>query len=297
MLHETTLAGCERKPFANYIFGQIDVPALATDTSPIPPFDMSRTMKLNPQNEMVQRIHAFIGMNVERVCQTLDRQDRERRRQDDVRQLQREADAIAEMINNDFRDWRDRIRQVLTQTAGANDEKPAIIEGDGDELGGEGDIAATVVSEDGGVREFERDGPPNPDPEPDSSGPLYREDADGEERVGRKEADPSRKSRSGGFKVDFREMGTDEARAKYERGERTIFVNLEHPQIVAALGVGGIEDPAFRRLAYEVAFSEYAVALAVELANEGYFLDVNEPITEIRDTLNRLATIAASLYR
>lgn len=92
-------------------------------------------------------------------------------------------------------------------------------------------------------------------------------------------------------------MGSDEARAKYDRGDRAILINLEHPQIVAALGVGGIGDATFRRLAYEVAFSEYAVALAVELANEGYFIDVHEPITEIRETMNRLATSGAALYR
>ena len=97
--------------------------------------------------------------------------------------------------------------------------------------------------------------------------------------------------------MDFRPMGPEEARAKYESNERTIIVNLEHPQITAALSVGGIEDPAFRRLAYEVAFSEYAIGLAVELARSGYFIDMRQPITEIRDTMNRLATKAAALYR
>jgi hypothetical protein len=47
--HETSLAGSERKPFANYIFGSLDVPALATDRSSISPFDMSRSMRLNPR--------------------------------------------------------------------------------------------------------------------------------------------------------------------------------------------------------------------------------------------------------
>ena len=45
--HEVTLSGCERKPFANYLFGQFEVPALARDKSLISPFDMSRSMRLN----------------------------------------------------------------------------------------------------------------------------------------------------------------------------------------------------------------------------------------------------------
>ena len=41
VLHESTLAGQEKRQFVNYIFGNIDVPTLAHDKSPIPPFDMS----------------------------------------------------------------------------------------------------------------------------------------------------------------------------------------------------------------------------------------------------------------
>ena len=41
--HETTLAGCERKPFAEYLFGSIDVLALGRDQSATPAFDMSRS--------------------------------------------------------------------------------------------------------------------------------------------------------------------------------------------------------------------------------------------------------------
>ena len=295
VLHETTLAGCDRRAFSNYIFGQLEVPSLGTDTSPIPPFDMARTMRLNPQNETVALIHAFIGMNIERACQHLEQQDRQRRRTEEVKRLQKEADAIAELINEDFTDWRSRIQQVLSQTSGSSDKKPSIIGGDGDDLGGEGDISSTEVAPVGGVGGGS--GTQAVGPEPANSGPALEQAADGEKSAGTRTRDPSRRARGGGFNVDFRPMGPEEARAKYESNERTIIVNLEHPQITAALSVGGIEDPAFRRLAYEVAFSEYAIGLAVELARSGYFIDMRQPITEIRDTMNRLATKAAALYR
>src|SRR5262245_32624530 len=50
--HETTSVGCEKKSFANYLFGTIEVPTIGADTSPTPPFDMSRSMRLNPRNEI-----------------------------------------------------------------------------------------------------------------------------------------------------------------------------------------------------------------------------------------------------
>ncbi len=87
--HETSLAGSERKPFANYRFGAVDVPALAADRSPISPFDMSRSMRLNPRNEVVEQIYGFVGSNVERVRLELEKQDRERRKAAETKKLEK----------------------------------------------------------------------------------------------------------------------------------------------------------------------------------------------------------------
>jgi hypothetical protein len=96
-------------------------------------------------------------------------------------------------------------------------------------------------------------------------------------------------------KFDF--MGAESHRAKYVSGERTIYLNLDHPQLAAAKGTGPVDDPVFRRLAYEVAFSEYAIALAMELAQlDGYYIDPTDPIFDIGETLNRLARRGAHLY-
>ena len=108
----------------------------------------------------------------------------------------------------------------------------------------------------------------------------------------------TRKARPhGGFNVKFDHMGPESHRAKYMPDERTIYLNLDHPQLTAARGTGSIEEPNFRRLAYEVAFTEYAIALATELAQlDGYFYELTDPIVEIGDTLNRLARKGAHLY-
>jgi hypothetical protein len=91
-------------------------------------------------------------------------------------------------------------------------------------------------------------------------------------------------------------MGQDEHRAIYQADERTIYINLEHPQLTAARGNGSTEDPTFRRLAYEVAFTEYAIALSSELGKRGEYSDWMDPIYEVRDTVNRLARKGARLY-
>jgi hypothetical protein len=63
------------------------------------------------------------------------------------------------------------------------------------------------------------------------------------------------------------------------------------------MGSGGSDDRIFRRLAYEVAFSEYAIALASEMAAVSYYLDVSEPIVDIRETLNPGAARGSALRR
>jgi hypothetical protein len=82
-----------------------------------------------------------------------------------------------------------------------------------------------------------------------------------------------RKKRRGGFQVEFKELGEQEFRARYVREERVIYVNLDHAQIKAARGADGLESVSFRRVAYEVAFCEYAIALASELAASQEYMD------------------------
>ncbi len=291
--HTTTLAGCEGRPFANYIFGELDVPRLSQDKSAIPPFDMARSMQLNPKNETVAQILAFIGANVEAVRKELERDDKERKRDRDAKRLAEEANEIAKIINKDFDAWRHHVQKTLAKISGGSD----ILAGSG--VGGAdsgevvlpGDeIPAIIVDGGRGEEEGGNGG---------GGGGGQGTKLERTETAGETTGSPRKRTRptaAGGFSVDFRNMGAEERRAAYKREERTIYVNLDHPQIAAALAIGGVDDVAFRRLAYEVAFSEYSIALASELAAENYYRDLTDPIFDIRDTLNRISKAAAGLY-
>lgn len=154
VLHESTLAGQEKRQFANYVFGNIDVPSLAHDKSPIPPFDMSRSGQLNTKNEMVRAIMAFVGMKLEQVLQELEEEERLRKQKEETKRLQKEADAIADLINKDFQKWKVQIQNVLAHTLGAKDYKPSIIADDEDSaiLAGKGEEPANELSDEGGHR-------------------------------------------------------------------------------------------------------------------------------------------------
>lgn len=299
VLHETTLAGCESKPLSRYIFGSIEVPKLAEDRSGISPFDMSRSMILNRQNETVRAVIAFVGMNVQRAIEGLEQEERKRKASEDAKKLRQEADKIADIINSDFDEWSKQLKKVVADAEGTSDLRDGPSKDGNQTILTSGDEVLAILSdEEAGVNVIHADTPsPSPSSEQPRPGPEYIEDGAGEEQARERPSAPATKRKRGGFHVDFLEMGEENPRAKYEDSSRTILINLDHPQIVAAKRESGIEDPLFRRMAYEVAFSEYAIGLSAECNNVGWYIDPAEPIVAIRESINRLARAAASLYQ
>jgi hypothetical protein len=66
--------------------------------------------------------------------------------------------------------------------------------------------------------------------------------------------------------------------------------------LVAARGGATSPHQVLRRLAYEIAFTEYAIALASEFAANDEYIEVTDPIVDIRESINRLASKAAALF-
>jgi hypothetical protein len=298
--HETSMIGSDRREMAEFLFGQIDVPALDEDKATPPAFDASRSMRLNPDNPLVAAIYAFVGPHVEEVRKQLVEAQREQRASEEAKRLRREADKIEQIINDDFAAFRKRLQKVKAAAVKAGfDAAETASDRAGDGAGEDdflygGDEPATTVAPSGeegshGGDNHNGDGPPR------RLNPVVEPNADGE-RTGHSESRGKDKPRSrGGFQIEFDHQGEASARAVYQREKRTIFINLDHPQIAAA-HTHGTEDPVFRRLAYEVAFAEYAIALAVELDTREEFLDPQDAIVEIRDTIHRIARAAAPLY-
>jgi Histidine kinase-, DNA gyrase B-, and HSP90-like ATPase len=293
--HETTLAGAAGRDMSEYIFGELEVARLTEDRSPISAFDMSRSMQLNRSNELVQSIFGFVGACVERVRRALVEEERRRRQTQEARKLNREAEAIARIINQDFEHVRARIGKVRSRQRGGRDLLDELTEAADREsiyaLGGDEPVVEMLDL--GSPPKPPR--PPGPEPSPRQ---LFERTEESSDNLGQPTDETRRRAQrmKGGFSVDFRSIGVAEPRVKYERDERTIYINLDHPQIKTAIGVGRIESIEFRRLSYEVAFTEYAIALAREMVLAGEYYDMEEPVMELRDTIDRVSRAAAHLY-
>lgn len=292
---ESTLAGAEGQPLSNHIFGEIEVASLDDDNQPISAFDMSRSMQLNRGNPIVQSLIAFIGREVDCLRRELVRADQARRQETELRRLQEQGDKIAELINEDFGAFRQRIPRTGAHGGKGRDQSEAVASDNGDTLlseAPEGLPGNPVAQENTGGEKSQGE---NRSEQPAAATALEETEA-GERRGLPIAGIKKRKANRGGFQVRFDNLGELEHRAKYVREERVIYVNMDHPQISAAKGDGPTTDLVFRRLAYEVAFSEYAIALAYELAENDEFLDMTEPVSEIRETINRMGRRAALLY-
>jgi len=297
--YATTLLTSEGKEMAEYIFGEIDVPALADDDSTPPPFDASRSMQLNPDNSLVRAIFAFVGPHIEQVRKELVEAQRAQRETEDAKRLRKEASQIEDIINSDFDSFRKRLQKVRAASASTGLDAGETTTtggdaGDDDFLFG-GDEPATITSQSGEPGSHDGPNKPNDGP-PRRLNPIVEADPAGDSEGHYEGASKEKPQQRGGFHIEFENQGASSARATYQAEKRTIFVNLDHPQIAAAKQGRSADDPTFRRLAYEVAFCEYAVALASELDNRGEYIDPSDPIVDIRETINRVARLAAALY-
>lgn len=294
--HESTLAGAEAKDMAAYIYGDVEVPAIEEYDGPIKPFDSSRSGKLNPANEIVAALYRFIGPAVEEVRRELVQREKERRKSEEAKKLEQQANELAQVLSEDFAAFQAQLRRVRSAVLGRDigrkfadlgedaSEGP-MVEG-GDDLAEPAETGNTDRSEGGGPSEL----PPNL-PRPVNA------DAEGVTTGRPTGDDPSRTSKSprGGLTIEMEEMGESEARGRYVLEDRTIYINLDHPQIAAARSLAnGEDDKVFIRLAAEVALTEYAIALAQELADT--YSTPDEPIYDIHETVDRVARRFADLY-
>jgi len=292
-------AGIESKEFGPYLFGEVDVPALESSSIPIAPYDSSRSLQLNAEHPVARVLIGFIGSKLEQVRADLVRRAREARKDEQARRLDLQAQKIAELLNKDFNSMRDRltsIRSVAARTGSVGARFGSAERG--------GDVSESWVSgtlERGRVETSDKErrqgngSRGRTAPNVPVAGSLDSSGSDPVDPAGGDEG--SRRRPRGGFHVVYRHLGKSEDRSRYEERSLSILINLDHPVVSAALSDGVVEETGFRRLSYEIAFSEYAMALGYELLKQDPNMPPDDLLYEVRSSLNRVAASAASLYR
>jgi hypothetical protein len=291
-------AGVENKEFGPYLFGEVDVPALEDTSIPIAPYDSSRSLQLNLEHPVASVLIGLIGSKLEHVRTELVRRAKEARKTEQARRLELQAQKIAEMLNNDFNSLRDRLSNIRSVAAKPGSAGARF--GSASSANQDPDSWVSGTLEKGKVERTDKDlnpgngrgrSAPNiaTSGQPDPKGPDPIDPAG--------TSDGSRRRPRGGFQVVYRSLGRTEHRSRYEERSLSILINLDHPVLAAALADGNVEDPSARRLSYEIAFSEYSMALGYELLKQDPNMPADDLLYEVRSSLNRVALAAAPLYR
>ncbi len=255
-LNAMTLAGLSGKPETEYLFGELEVPALDDDAAPVPAFLSTRDLTLNPENPIVAEMLPWLRGCIEAVRRELVQRARERRRAAEQLELEKLGTHISTLLNAMYRGE----RVALVPAAPA---PPAVVP----------EPATAKTRAPRGDRGIPR-GPRPPrsvDEPPAAPAPV-------ETTV------PSlREGQPAGFRVLFRNVGDENLRAFYVREERGIVMNLDHPEAQAALGIGGPTAPFFAHYCYRTAMEEFTLAMVAELG----YPDAPEIAREIRERADK----------
>jgi len=286
--HETTLAGIEKKERADCVFGEIDVPILEDGEWPIPAFDNTRNNILNRQNPVVAVLLGWLSEELEQIRLNLVKKERERRRSEMAKRLAKEAERISSILNEDFAQQEMELeltRRVSKRSGGKSvseilDEQGELWPGDGDEPTPWEQTGAPHGTGTRGALAGAGDTPrPGPTARPGSEPGAMKSTTEGQ-----------RKRRRAVFSIDFENVTAEQPRSRYDGDSKTIFINLDHPQITSAFEAGEKRTDArqFREICYEVAAVEYAIALPYEKLERDELYHASEALYDVRDTIDRV---------
>lgn len=298
-------AGVDSKEYGRQLFGHVDCPNLDNpDYDPVAAYTNDRSMKLNRAHPVALALTTFIGGSLEQVRQELAEEGRKAKADADSRRLKQTTDKIAEILNEDLKEFSERLedlvgttrrRSPLTGKAGGNEESPTehVVDPDGAETGNEdgvsGENRGTELPGEGGAQGGGGDGKPGGD----SASPAATPDPEGGQAIATAGTGHSRMR--GGLTVEYAHFGDDEDRSFWDKDTRKIDINLDHPVVKAAKALPD-DEATFRRLSFEIAFTTYAIALADLQFERDPALSSSDATYEIRRALERVWANAGSLY-
>ncbi len=276
--HETTLAGIERKESANHIFGQIDVPILEDGEWPIPAFDNTRNNTLNRQNPVVVVLLGWLSKELEEIRSDFVRQAREERQSEIQAKLVKEAEKISDILNQDFaqQEIELELAQRVSKRSG-NRSVNEILNGEGELLPDSDDVQTPRESDEHTARG-----------NVSSSGSTVQRR--NKQMKKKRTVRGGEKRQKAVFSIEFEHFTAEQNRSRYDGNTKTIFINLDHPQIANAFETGGntTSSRQFREICYEVAAVEYAIALPYEKLEKDQLYHAEDALFDVRDTIDRV---------
>lgn len=307
-------AGVTAKDWGAYLIGDVDCPALEEpiEAGQQAAYSSSRDLQLNASHPVAAALMGYIGWALEQVRTDLVETSKQAKKTEEARRLRSTADEISRVLNADFQEQAERLEATTGNTqrrtttpahAGpdaVDEQNPTYKVTDGDGTPGEGSGVLADSPETPTPTDPKPGSTPTGDQPPggDNSSEAGTPDVDGRSKVAPTPGAGQKRPR-GGIEVVYEHLegGPDGYRSQYDAERSRIVINLDHPAIEAAASLdGGVDGVAFKRLSYEVAFSEYALAVARMEVARNPELDATDAMFEVRETLRRVGAASVGLY-
>jgi hypothetical protein len=285
--HERNFLGNHASsPHAGRLYGSVEVPALEDDDDEgRPAYTADRTLRLNRENDRVKVLCAWIDEVLGDIIKQLDVE--ERQRIDRVRQerLTNTAKTIEDALNRRLRRAFENLERKLNLQTGAPTVGGVDVQhSDSIEISGvsDGGVSDEFIKDRTGAVTYRETGTEEKGDiivkvherhdegggggggggtgEPDSEVDGVTDPAANKRARKKSTGSGERKTRipKGSFRVVPKGMGSDGPRAYYASSHLTIYVNTDHPQLMAA---GSLDSTEFKVLMAECAAGEFALAL------------------------------------
>ena len=284
--------GVSSKECGNQITGKVDIPKLEDPIDNVTPFNQTRSHKLNMNHKGVKELVMFMGPKLELIRKELiDNKNKER---DSIqnKKLTAITDQLSDKFNKQWNDLKRQLNEIRTGSNAKNVNSFFTEPGEDDELTAliSGDEVPAVENE---YREGE-EGPNIPPVDPPEK-ELNRDDEDGE-KIAKETSGNKVQRRKGGFMVDHDDLGIDEHRSIYSKDELKIIINTEHPSVASCLKScnNDVENIAFKRLIFEIAFREFEHAIAQEMISDNDMYPASDLLYEMRAHYDKIARIIGS---
>lgn len=278
--HECNFLGNHAtSPSANKLFGHVEVPLLEIeDDEGRPAYTADRAMTLKRENLRVAALISWVNDVIGDKIKALDAE--ERAQQDRARQerLSQTAKTIEEALNRRLTSVFENLERKINLKVAANPSPTGVDVREAESSSGVEVSAGTdgerefFEDENGKIRWREAIEGETPDLPVHRRGkgsgngggelaPKAVKDPDGDKAAKSRDTNRGKRQRlepKGTFRVVPKAMGPSAPRAYYASTYLTIYVNTDHPQILAA---GDESSPEFKILLAECAASEFALAL------------------------------------
>ena len=283
--------GISSKEFGNQITGKVDIPKIEDPINNVNSFDQTRSHKLNQNHHGVRELILFMAPKIEKIRKDLVEEKNKERTSAQSKKLSNITNQLSDKFNKQWNDLKRQLNEIRTSSNSRSVSSLFIEQGDDPELEAL-EIGEEENAEVHDVRKGEQINGNN------LNGPSSSEYESGHnnENNAAKTSGKKTKRRRGGFIVDHDKLGDDEHRSIYSKDELKIIINLDHPSVKNCLKScnGDVENIAFKRLIFEIAFREFEHAIAQEMIYDNDMYPPSDLLYEMRSHYDRIARVIGS---